>query len=39
MKYFEASDNESMPGIIDEFLASEGSAIMVCNIDSQDITK
>ena len=39
MKYFEASDNDSMPGIIDEFLASECSAIMVCNIDSQDITK
>lgn len=39
MSYFKAVDNESLNDILDRFLGCEGSAILVCEVDSQDITK
>ncbi len=38
MDYFECSDNESLPGVIDQFLASGRASLLVCNVDSANNT-
>ena len=39
MGYFEARDNDSLDEELDKFLKYDGAAIMVCEIDSKNITK
>ncbi len=39
LRYFHCDDNDTLPGKIDEFLAADGAALMVCEIDSRNNTK
>ena len=39
MGYFEAYNNDSLDAELDKFLQYDGAAIMVCEIDSKNITK
>ena len=39
MDYYEASSNEELPEKLDQFLASEGAALMVCKVDSINLVK
>ena len=39
MAYFHADSNEALGEELDRFLACEGAAIMVCDVDSENNTK